>query len=396
MGELLYKFRWIVLGVAVWGNLDAQVFHDTYFRQQAYVGMDYLYNMEFESAEKVFQQLEHKYSDHPAPYFLLAMNRWWQTYVCVDMTTYHNYIHSQLVQAIELNSQFEKAEGYELEYTFFQFMNYAFKARLHTLRREWWKGANAGRKALPYLKDGFDFVGQSPEFYFGSGIYHYFADTYVEDHPYVKPLMIFFPGGDGPLGIKELEAAAAERNFAQVEAMFYLADIYLDEEAAYEEGKQLYLKLHQRYPQNTWFEMGYNRALVLAKNYPSAERRLRVMVAKFEGVKGHTHTNITTLVSPYTSLLMTRVYYYLGRLLYEKGGAVEEGVEYLEKSLRIAQLIVLEDDIIVPETQFYLGLAYDRLGQREKAIQSYKQVLKLDQNRKVKKRTKECLHTPCK
>ena len=145
----------------------------------------------FEKANEVFESLQQEYPDHPGPYFLLATNRWWQSYITVDQV-YHSYIEQQLDLALRHNQRLKNREDAHLEYVFFQYMCYAFKTRLHTLRREWLAAANDGRKALPYLRDGLRYAQSSAEFYFSAGIYHYYAATYPEDHFYVRPFMVFF------------------------------------------------------------------------------------------------------------------------------------------------------------------------------------------------------------
>ena len=114
----------------------AQVFEDQVFREKAAAGMDLVNQQRNEEAEVKLEQLLLDYPEHPAPHFLLAANRWWQSYITTS-PNYHAYIAENLDKALALNKEFEKKLEFELEYTFFQYMCYAFKTRLHTLRREW-------------------------------------------------------------------------------------------------------------------------------------------------------------------------------------------------------------------------------------------------------------------
>ncbi len=385
----------IYLGVLGFGThySRAQVFDDQYFRKKAYVGIAYTYNMEFERAHDIFRALRYEYSDHPAPHFLMSLNRWWETYVASGMKKYHEFIANHLDTAIVLNEALADLPNYKLEYHFFQYMNYAFKARYHTLRKEWWKAAMAGKNAFPYLKKGFDFREESPEFYFGSGIYHYYAEDYPQTHPIIQPLMIFFPKGSISLGIEELSVAASTPNFAQFEAMFYLGDIYLKQEK-FRLGFELYQTLSKKFPENTWFQMEYGRALYTYGMSTEAYEVLKPMMHRYENIPGHKARNIITSESRYTTYLMSRTYLWAGLALMEKDLSLSHKI--LKKAELMAQLASLDkDDEYLPAISYALGITYDRLKQREKAKENYRKVLTYSQNHPYKDRAQNCLKETC-
>lgn len=371
------------------------VFYDSYFRSQAQSGIDLIYNMEFNRAEQVFTSLQNRYAGHPGPYFLLALNRWWETYVAAHMHTHHAYIETHLDKALELNKAIKDCTPCELEYNFFQFMSYAFKARLYTLRKEWLNAAGAGRKALPYLKKGLDFVDRSPEFYFSSGIYHYYAEEYPKEHAYVKPFMVFFPDGDAKLGIEELKKSAETINFTQPESIFYLGDIYL-KRGEYGKGLELYRKMSERYPGNTWFKMEYARALVQTGYAARAINILNGMIDRYKAIPGHQNRNIHTSESLYTTYLITRVYFWKGvaELWYIKN--YENALASFNMSKQMSGLAKLQDDEYEPALHYYLGVVNDRLGERSRAIAYYEYVINKNQQQLYKTLSKQCIEKACK
>ncbi|MEM7367513.1 MAG: hypothetical protein AAF587_02860 [Bacteroidota bacterium] len=373
----------------------AQVFHDDYFRSRAEQGLDLTYNFEFEEAEDVFEDLLEAYQDHPAPYFLLATNRWWQSYITID-ETYHAYIEEQLDLALDKNEGLEDRDEAHLEYVFFQYMCYAFKTRLHTLRREWLSAANEGRKALPYLRDGLDYARSSPEFYFSAGIYHYYAATYPDKHYYVRPFMIFFPDGDEEKGIEELELAANTPNFAQPEAMYYLGDIYLQRTGALEQGIEMKRQLHRAYPNNSWFKVDYAKGLIHAQQYEEADILLTEMIAEFENLPDHRHRLISSLESTLSTQVMDRVYHYQGVVLMRYYQAYEQAIEHFGISLELGELGDWDISPLPPSNYLHIGLCYDRLEMRGDAIEAYESALDFDQADHVEVRAKACLKDPCK
>ncbi|WNJ17582.1 tetratricopeptide repeat protein [Pontibacter sp. G13] len=371
----------------------AQVFYDQDFRDRASDGLERTYNFEFAKAQEIYANLRDDYPKHPGPHFLLALNLWWKSYITAS-TQWHAEIFAELDTSLTLNKAFKNRMDAELEYVFFEYMSYAFIARLHVLRGEWWSGANAGRKALPNLKKGFKFTKQSPEFYFSSGIYHYYAEVYPEEHPIVKPFTIFFPNGDADLGLEELESAAATPNFTQIEAKFYLTDLYLYWEKDPQKAVANQAQLVRAFPGNTQFRMEYGRALVYLKDWEQAESVLLPMKRAFEGIPNHRTRQITPDISPTTSLLMIRTYHLLGQCELEKGN-LNVARSYFEESLHLSTLAQQPNDTWPASAAYNLGRIHDLQGHRAQALECYEKALAMEPDEHIKQRIKDCQKSPC-
>jgi len=359
-----------------------QVFDDSLFRAEAARGLEQTYDMSFEAAATTFRDLRRRYPQHPAPHFLLATNRWWQAYITTD-PYYHKEIEVQIDSVLLRNAALRGRAGYELEYTFFQYMAYALQTRLYILRQEWLYAANAGRKALPYLNPGLQYAQQSPEFYFSAGIYHYYAEVYPEDHPYVRPFMYFFPDGNARLGLAELGKAARTPNYTQAEAMYYLGDIYFHEEGDTTEGLALKARLHRRYPRNTWFRLSYARALILAGRLAEGKALLDPMVAAFEATPGHRERRLSSRVTRHTTLVMQYVYATRGQALVRLGDQTAAERD-LRASLRCHELGHRPEDPYLPEAWFYLGECLRAQDRHKEAQAAYRRCLDLPANRAVR------------
>ena len=375
-------------------TLEAQVFHDQDFRLQAEKGLAFTYNLEFTQADRVFTEMKTRYKEYPGPDFLLAINRWWQSYISTT-DQYHSYIEARLKSAIKLNEKLKERENYNLEYAFFQYMSFAFLTRLYILRKEWVKAANTGRKALPYLSNGLTFAEESPEFYFSSGIYHYYAEVYPREHYYVRPFTIFFPSGDAERGLEELEFASSIPNFTRTESLYYLGDIYLEEEANYPKALIIKRKLFEEYPNNTWFRADYARALVYAGRESQAKPVLLDMIRSFEKIKKHETRQVTSSESLYTTLIMMRVYNYMGKVAYHSDQDYQMASRYFQLSMKMGELAGVEMDPHLAINQYFLGRTYDQLGDPEKAEDAYRKALDMDENREVKALAEACLKRDC-
>lgn len=386
---LFFTIWLVILGV------KAQVFDDPAFTNPARKALEHVYNLEFKEANTILNRLKITYKDHPAPFFLSAVSGWWQAYLSEQTAPNYEEIEELLDQSIEINDEYEDREDFELEYTYFKFMGYALKAKAHAAQGEWWKGVNAARKVISPLKAGFKFTERRPEFFFSSGIYHYYAATYADEYLIVKPFMVFFPNGDAKLGLEEMEKAAAVDNFAQVESMFYLGYIYLDEINQPKKGLAVTRKLAERFPKNTWFQADYAHALLINGQHSEAQVILQKLIDTYQQQPGANTQNITSQTSTYTTHLMLKVYHYFGKSMLFGEQAYQEAKGYLEKSFAMAKLAEVEEDNLLAEGMYYIGRCYDGLGMRAKAIEAYKEALDMDQNVYIKDEAKACIKTPC-
>ena len=389
--------RWIQL--IAWVSLlipplagRTQVFDDVEFRERAAVGLDLTYDAAFEQAHEVFASLREDYPAHPAPLFLMATNRWWQSYISTT-THYHGFIDSTARLCLSLNDEHLADSPHQLEYTFFGYMGHALHARLATLRQEWLAAANRGRKALPYLSDCLKYTAQSPEFFFAAGIYHYYAETYPKDHFYVRPFMVFFPNGDAALGVQELERAIAEPNFTRIEAMYYLSYIYL-EPSARDEAKALQVsaQLYHEHAANPWFACEYARVRVHLGKHAQALPTLDSLAQAYQQEAGDEPVVRNSLITNLTTKLQVRVQHYRGLCFLQGQKSYQAGAEAFQASLELAQLSeALAGSDYIAANHYYLGRCYQGLEQVEQAREHFERVLKLDGNERYEKNARQAL-----
>lgn len=360
--------------------LKAQLFDNDDFRAKAQEGMDQMYNLSFESAGSTFYQLLEQHPEHPAPYFFLALNRWWQTYLAVTMPDYYGYIEDKLGKAEERLELIKNKPGYDREYIFFKFMIHALDARANAFQNEWWSAMNAAKRLVDPMEKSLYFVGQDPEFYMVAGLYHYYVETYHQQYPVIRPILSFFPDGDVDQGLKELVKASEMQNLAQVEATYFLGTIYSDETKQPQKALAVTRRLHQRYPGNTWFKNDYAQSQLLAGNFDQSQALLDQLIQGYTQQGGHQTRAINSKESRYTTYLMVRVYHNLGRVLMEGKHDYQGALQAFEQSNLMATLADVEADPYLPGNQYYTGLCYDYLGQRDEAVQAYENVLDLDEN----------------
>ena len=375
-------------------TLSAQIFEKGILQIQTQTAVDHVYNLEFEAAEKIALELRKNYPQHPIPHFILGLNKWWQNFLSEKTNLYYTYIHLQLDSSLLKNKAFREKPRYKTQYTFLQFMAYALKAKAYAAQDEWWSAANAARKLISYLKQGFKLMDDQVEFYFSSGIYHYYAEIYPQHRPITKPFMIFFPNGDAQKGLQELEKAASVVNLAQAEALFYLGYIYLDDEKQPAKGLKATRMLVQQYPNNTWFQADYAHALVYNQQFDEAEKILRQLSIIYEKQPQAFTQNITSAQSRYTSQVMLKVYLYQGKSRFYQH-KYDEALVLLDQSFLMAKLSDIKVRDYLAAATYYKARCYDAKGDREQAIIWYKKVLDMDENTLVRAEAKRCLRDGC-
>ncbi|WNJ18855.1 hypothetical protein [Pontibacter sp. G13] len=372
--------------------IKGQAFDDEVFRKTSQDGLSLTYQMDYAAAHAKFMELKRAYPEHPGPYFLLAFNRWWQTYLDIPMETYYGYIEDQLEMCLEKNKELEDTKP--REYVFFQFMGYALKARVASYRREWMAAVNSARKVVGPLKESLEFVGDENEFYLPAGLYHYYVATYHEFYPVVRPFLYFFPDGDKELGLEELISAGELPGMTQYEALFYLTYIYLDEIKDLPKGLAITQKLVNDFPSNTWYACDYGRALMLNGKFNQADEVLGELIARFEQQSQFDTRRIDSKESTLTSFLMIKIYQCRGQLEVLRGGSLDEAVKLFNKSRTSAHLAGVENHAYLVADTFWEGAVMDLQGNRSGAIEKYKQVQKMDDNALYKELAKQYTKAP--
>jgi predicted Zn-dependent protease len=103
-------------------------------------------------------------------------------------------------------------------------------------------------------KEGKELKDQFVEFYFSTGLYNYYIEAYPEAHPVYKPLLAFMQKGDKELGLEQLNYAINQTVFLKVEAILFMSLIQLKYEKDLNSAAIYARRLHQDYPNNTYYQ----------------------------------------------------------------------------------------------------------------------------------------------
>ncbi|MEK7250013.1 MAG: hypothetical protein AAB209_06260, partial [Bacteroidota bacterium] len=262
--------RWYALiAILFWSTfkLTAQTLPNAEFDAKTKKGIEYVYNLEFENAEKQFKELIQMQPNHPAGNFFLAMVTWWRILVDIDNEQYDDQFYDSLDSVVDMCDEILDKNENDVTALFFKGGAIGFKGRLKAHRSSWFDAANAGRKALPIVQEASELDPNNFDILLGSGIYNYYAEVIPNEYPFVKPLLLFVPPGDKAKGIQQINTASEKGKYANIESTYFLMQIYYQFEKDYPKALELATKLHTRFPNNMLFHKYLGRCYVVMANW---------------------------------------------------------------------------------------------------------------------------------
>ena len=330
-------------------------------------GINYIYNLEFESAEKEFTELIKREPEEPAGYFFYAMVDWWRIMLDYDNETYDSGFKTKLKKVIEIcDARLEKNE-FDIVALFFKCGSIGFRGRLFSHRDSWLKAADDGRLAYPILRKAYKIAPNNYDILLGIGIYDYFAEVIPNQYPILKPIMLFFPTGNKQRGIDELKIASEKAHYANVEAAYFLLQVYLNYENNPYPALDIALKLYNKYPDNSVFHRYLGRTYVKLSKWVDVERTYTEILTRFHAKK-----------RGYTLLVAREADYYLG-LFHFYNNRYDEALKYLYKSDELSRdLDKKKISGFMVMINLRIGMIYDLQNKRNYAIDQYNKVLNMD------------------
>jgi tetratricopeptide (TPR) repeat protein len=338
---------------------------DDAFDAVARRGIDHVYNLEFESAEKEFHQLVALQPANPAGHFFLSMITWWRIMIDMENEQYDARLIRELDQVVELcDSLLDKNEA-DVNAIFFKGGAIGFKGRLQFHRNDYLAAANAGRRALPLVQRASELDPANTDVLLGSGIYNYYAEVIPNEYPWVKPLLLFIPAGDKAKGIEQLTTAAEKGRYA-VESAYFLLQIMYFYERDYPRALELAERLHSRFPDNMLFHRYVGRSLVSLGRWDAVRQLFsEVLGAVQAGKRG------------YGKVVEREARYYLGVAEMTEGKWDPALAHFYRCDELSRELDRTTPSGFMSMANLKVGNIYDAQGKRDLAQAQYRKVLGL-------------------
>jgi len=329
-------------------------------------GVNQIYGIEFDKAEKTFDTVTNEYPTHPSGKFFKAMITWWRILLDLDNESLDEKFYNQLEECIDICDNILDNNDKSVDAMFFKGGSLGFRGRLLAIRESWFKAALDGKDGLALVFKSYEANPKNVDVQLGFGIYHYYADVIPQKYPAVKPFMVFFPKGDKARGLKELENVAINGRYARLESRYFLMTLNFQFEDNMNESRKWARILLADFPNNPNFQKYFGLTFVKENNYTEAVKTFRDIYNKCKvGKPG------------YNKRFEREATYYLG-MDFKLKERVDSAAVYFETSEILSRKLDKEKESgFLINTVFYLGMLYDQMGKRDKAIKYYNETLQL-------------------
>lgn len=364
-------------------HLGAEVLSEQEFELRVKRGVDHIYNLEFEQAEKEFTDLIRAKPGDPAGHFFLAMVNWWKIMIDMDNMQYDDQFLDSLDRVIDLCDNLLDKNENDVNALFFKGGAIGFEGRLKFHRDDYFGAASAGKRALPLVQEASAADPKNYDIYLGTGLYNYYADVIPEQYPWTKPLLLFLPAGDKQKGLRQLSICAEKGKYASIESSYLLMQIYYGYEKDYQKALVLALSLNNRFPDNPVFQRYLGRCYVSVNNWQMVQSIFSEVAARaYRKQRG------------YSDPALREAEYYLG-LCDMNNKKYEPALPHLFKCDELSRKIDKDETSgFMVMANLKAGMAYDALGKRNLAEMEYRKVLDMKEYLDSHKQAEEFLRIP--
>ncbi len=230
----------------------AQLFNDDSKIALVKQSVDYIYNLEEDSALLYIDSVESVLPNHPVVPMLRGMKILWENIPLVTVDSIFRKFRQEMNNVIRLAGRLDGERQEHPEAIFFEMAARGLLAEYYADDDQYMKAVGEASKTYQLLKLGFDLQDEVPEFLFTSGLYNYFREKYPERYPVYRSFVWLFRSGDIELGLEQLKKACEVTVISRVEASVYLAYIYLRYEYEPVKAQKYLTSLHSQYPNNLY------------------------------------------------------------------------------------------------------------------------------------------------
>ena len=326
-------------------------------------GINHLYDLEFDEAEKLFAKVVSEKPDHPVGYFYLAMVTW--SRLSVGFWTAENL--KEYVERIDrtigvAKKAIERNEKDSRNY-FYLGGAIGFKGRFELMQQKWFSSYNLAYDAIQALKSCQELDPDNKDVLLGLGIYDYYTAKLSGVLKFLTYL--FLHRGNKDEGLRKLNVAAKEAIYSGPEAKSMLIHIYLYLEEDYEKALPLIQDLRTKFKKNSRYP--FFEGLVYIRQNRDSKYRETVEFLRTESLRKATKAEFRVWENQALYLEAT---YHLFR------GETQQARSKLDTILSDADPVRDPDMIAFPILK--KGMSYDLEKKRETALDYYRQVVNME------------------
>jgi len=310
----------------------------------------------FEQAE---QQLRQGCGGAPpvACDILAAVETWWRIQMDPVDTSLDAQMRAGIGQAVAAADAWTRREPQRGEPWFYLGAAYAVRVQFRAIRNERLAAARDGKRIKDALERALALDPSIGDAYFGIGLYHYYADVAPTALKILRFLLLL-PGGNRAQGLAEMLRARDRGELLRGEAAYQLHLVYIWYENQPERALALLRELHANYPHNPLF------LARLAEIEDVYLRDAAASLADYETLLREARARRVGVPDIAEAWAQVGIGVQLDAL-----AETDRAIDHL-KAVVDAHPVVPHG--AVSRAALALGKAYDRLGDRPRAIQMFR------------------------
>ena len=329
----------------------------------ATVGINGVYNLDFETAQENIQEVFAQYPDHPFAHFGNAMIAWSRyEYEFETSDDHQRKVFEQILDnSITGIKRWIKQHPQDSNGYMGIGALYGLRALFNMRNRNWITSYFAGRKAISNLERSLQLDPTYYDAYFGLGIYEYFAGTLPS---VIKALAkIVAIKGNPAKGVRYLDVARQQAHFTADSAKLILIEVQNTRGSKFynpEKSLEFIHQLRAKFPKNPLMHYVEIICLYETKNYDEVTAQAHEFLQLIGKDKFYKDIYISRAYTALGTTQMALGNFEQAKTLFEEGRTLLAGQEPSRWGVW---------------NELRLGQVYDVLGQREKALAQYKYVL---------------------
>ncbi len=250
----------LALGQLISIQAQAVLLESEEFKQDAFLAIDHVYNLEYEASLLVFERWIEEEPNHALWKLWEGFPYWWQILSNLPDTSHDDEFIRIMEEADRKADRMLHRNRRHKDALVVKTLANGYLSRLYANRGRWYLSFTHGRTALNVLNVLERTYPDLPDTQFGTGLYLYFTAYVADTNPIVRTVSFMLPAGDRAQGLELLEQAAENSTLTRPEAVYFLGHILLNYENKPDKARGYLLELVERYPQNRVFWRLWNRA----------------------------------------------------------------------------------------------------------------------------------------
>jgi tetratricopeptide (TPR) repeat protein len=155
-------------------------------------GIDYVYKLEFDSANTLFASFITENPKDPTGYFFQAMAEWWKIYLNKEDRSNDDSYLSKVDKCIKVCEQRIDENENDHWAVFLLGGVIGYRGFMNVMRDNWLKAIDDGKQGLNLIQKSYELNPANKDAVLGLAIYNYAVDYVVERYPFLKAVLFFF------------------------------------------------------------------------------------------------------------------------------------------------------------------------------------------------------------